>query len=95
MIDLTHTSEHLNQILGVDNMELLAVGLLFFLFGVYAISTLKQTETKTHEPPNTNKKKGHFTETELIDSLNWLLMHQIIDNQQYNNLILKSVPYLK
>lgn len=70
----------------------LTIILLVFLLGVLIISMLtKETKTTQSNEPRTAEKEIHEN---LIDSLNWLLQHNIITTTEYNQIITKSLPYL-
>lgn len=53
---------------------------------------VKQSKQTIEEPKQTRKSNKLEPEDFMI-TLDWLLTHNIIDTQEYNKLVAKSLPY--
>jgi len=65
------------------------------LITFYIASKNKREEERNKpEPKPKPKKKGEYTVDELTETLDFLVKHQLITPQEYNQLLLKSIQFL-
>lgn len=74
-------------------LMMMVLSLLIFLFLVFMVGILNQKEKRPSKErtPKVIQKERH---DEVIDTLDFLLQNQIITPTEYNNLVVKSLPYL-
>lgn len=76
-------------------IEVLAGFLILLIVLVYLFSAYSKSN---HSDPDESGKmvnKNKPTRAELMNTLNWMFQYGVIDNQQYNEILLKSLPYFK
>jgi hypothetical protein len=75
----------------------LTVTLLTFLFLVTVFSYLRQPPPAPEKESKQNRiqesKQNRIQSDTIIDSLDWMLQHQIIDSNEYTKLMGKCLPF--
>lgn len=57
--------------------------------------TMLSKKTKQKTTPKASPVKCKEQHEEFVDTLNWMLLHNIIDTREYNNLMVKALPFLR
>jgi hypothetical protein len=83
-----------------EELQALALFGLTFITLIFFIATMRKNgdDVEAENEPTTRQKPTPPRKQQTDDilcALNWLLMHNIIDNKQYNELIVKCLPFLE